>query len=132
MDLGRLEEDWQARVIDIIRRHAVVANQRIGADEQLTAVGRVGELLRIADHGSVEHNLAGGRRLRAKRVALEPSAIIKDERRLLALVGRNEALLADTAVHLTGSRERRESTTLALAAILETMQHWRGRHHMLA
>lgn len=38
-----------------IRRNAIVTDQRVGEREQLAAVGRVGEGLRVAHHAGLKH-----------------------------------------------------------------------------
>ncbi len=41
-------------------RHAVVAHERVGEDDDLAVVARVGHGLLVARHRGVEHHLAGG------------------------------------------------------------------------
>ena len=57
--------------LDVLRVHAVVADERVGHRHDLALVGRVGENLLIPGHRGVETHLATGRRLRAKTRAVE-------------------------------------------------------------
>lgn len=41
-------------------RDPVIANERIGEDEDLAAIGRIGQGFGIADHAGVEDDFAGG------------------------------------------------------------------------
>ena len=60
MDAVALHQQGQAIVTQTSIRYAVVAYQRIGGDQYLSCVTGIGEALRIARHGSVEHHLTDG------------------------------------------------------------------------
>ena len=72
VDVIRLKVLGQAVVVDYrLVGDAVVADEGVGQDEDLTAVRRVGEGLRVADHAGVEHHLAGDRGVGPERPGLE-------------------------------------------------------------
>ena len=60
-----LAHDHRARVdpvrLHVRRRHAVVPDQRVGEDDDLAGVARVGDRLLVAGHRGVEDDLAGAR-----------------------------------------------------------------------
>ena len=59
------------------RIDAVIADERIGHRDDLALVGRVGEDFLVAGHGSVETNLAAGRRPRAKTCAVKNRTVFE-------------------------------------------------------
>lgn len=63
--------------------HTIVADEREGEDEDLPAVGRVGQRLRVADHARVEDELASHALGGAEGDALDDGAILNHERRVL-------------------------------------------------
>src|SRR5262245_752476 len=63
------------------RWDAVIADQWIGEDQNLTGVRWIGQRLDIARHPGVEHNLAANRARGAKRIALEDRAVVQRESR---------------------------------------------------
>ncbi len=65
--------------LDIAVIDAVVADKRVGQDEDLAGVGRIGQHLLIAGHAGAEHDLTIGMPRRAQRVAAEHGAVFKDE-----------------------------------------------------
>ena len=76
VDLLRLEELGQARGgVNVIVRHTIVANERVGEDQDLASVRRVGKALGIAGHGGVEHDLASARMLATERDTLKCRAV---------------------------------------------------------
>lgn len=60
-------------------RDTVVADERVGEDEDLASVRWVRQRLWVADHRSVEDHLAGDRFVSPKRVALHLGAILEHE-----------------------------------------------------
>jgi len=58
LDVGRFEVAEEAALVAGGGRDAVVSNEGLCEDENLAAVGRVGERLRIADEGGREDSLA--------------------------------------------------------------------------
>ena len=62
------------------RRDAVVADQRIGEDDDLARVGGVGDRLLVAGHRGVEDDLAGDRRRRAPQAQpVEPGPVLEQQ-----------------------------------------------------
>jgi hypothetical protein len=62
---------------------AVVADLRIGENDDLAAIGRVGEDFLIAGDGGIENNFAGALSGRSKTDAFEDDAVFQDENCLL-------------------------------------------------
>ena len=62
---------------DVLRVDAVIADERIRHRDDLAFVGRVGENFLIAGHRGVETNLAAGRRLRAKTLAVKNRTVFE-------------------------------------------------------
>ena len=79
MDSLALHEVSQFVVFKGERRHAVVANERIGEHHELASIGGVGQRLGIAGHGGVEHHFACHRPFVAERFAVELCAVIQKE-----------------------------------------------------
>jgi len=77
LDVGRLEVSEQAMLVAGGRGDAVVANQRLGEDEDLAAVGRVGHRLGVSNEGGGEDCLARDVGLSTERLAGEDRAILK-------------------------------------------------------
>ena len=72
MDLLTLKVERQTEfILHVLIRHAVVANERIGEDEDLAAVGGVSECFGVADHSGVEDDFARGGRFGSEGVAFE-------------------------------------------------------------
>ena len=65
--------------LNLLARHSVVAQYRIGGDQYLSLVRGVGEAFWIAGHCSVEHNFAGAGLLITERESLEDGAILEGE-----------------------------------------------------
>ena len=78
----RLKVDAEAKVVLEVGGDAVVADQRERERENLPTVRRVGQRLRVADHGRVEDHLTRGRALSTKGESLEPCAVTQHEGRL--------------------------------------------------
>ena len=58
VDAIGLEVLRQAELVeDVVARHTVVTDQRVGEHEDLAAVRRVRESLRVSHHAGVEHDL---------------------------------------------------------------------------
>ena len=72
--VGAVEAAGRAR-----RGHAVVADQRVGEDEDLAAVRRVGERLDVAGHPGVEDHLAADGPRRPERAAGHLRAVLQQE-----------------------------------------------------
>jgi hypothetical protein len=72
----RLKVSEQAMLISGRRGHAVVADERLGEDEDLTTVRWVGHRLRVADERRGEDGLAGDVGFGAKRLSGEDRPIL--------------------------------------------------------
>ena len=79
VDVRRLEVEREPEVVLLVGGHAVVADEREREHEQLPAVRRVGERLRIPDHRRVEDDLARDAAVGAERRALPPRAVVEHE-----------------------------------------------------
>ena len=77
---------------------AVIADQRIGHRDDLTAIRRIGQHLLITGHRGVETNFADLRALRAKGFAFENATVFESE---------NCAHLAREDARLRGGREKK-------------------------
>ena len=90
--LERIVGDDQSADVDTVRfekaqqtvllrklRNSVVADQRIGRHEDLTAVRRVGQAFGITGHGCVEDDFARNGRFGAEGVPFELSAVLEDQ-----------------------------------------------------
>ncbi len=118
---------------------AIVADLRIGEDDDLAAIGRIGENFLIAGDGGVEDHLACALDRRTKTGALEDRSIFQDENRLLQIsdsykVGALQECAADQrADHFIGPRfgiGSNESEWLAWrgwVVFAERTEFWRGR-----
>jgi hypothetical protein len=76
LDVGRLKVSEQAVLVTGGRGDAIVANQRLGEDEDLPTVGRIGHRFRVSDERGSENCLAGDIGFGAKRLAREDGAIL--------------------------------------------------------
>ncbi len=65
--------------LHVVGRHAVVADQRVGEDDDLAAVAGVGDRLLVAGHRGVEDDLAGGGDRRAGGLAVEAGAVLEQQ-----------------------------------------------------
>ena len=78
-----LAHDHRTRVdavgLHVRGRDAVVADQRVGEDDHLTGVARVGDRLLVARHGGVEHDLPRRDFVRAHGLAVEAGAVLEEE-----------------------------------------------------
>ena len=63
--------------LDVLRRHAVVADLRAGHRDDLSGVGRIGQHFLVAGHARVEHDLAARFAFRAGGGAAEPGAVFQ-------------------------------------------------------
>ena len=66
---------------------AVVADLRVGEDDDLAGIGRIGEDFLIAGDGGIENDFAGAFRGRTKTPALEDGSVFQGENCLLQLSG---------------------------------------------
>jgi hypothetical protein len=76
LDVGRLKVSEQAVLIAGGRGDAVVADQGLGEDENLSTVGRIGHGFRVSDERGGENCLAGDVGFGAERLARENRAIL--------------------------------------------------------
>ncbi len=84
VNLVGLEKLRETRLgVEIIMRHAIVANEWIGEDQDLASVGRIGEALWVARHCGVEDHLASTGVVAAERDTLEGGAVFEHEPNLL-------------------------------------------------
>jgi hypothetical protein len=60
---------------------SVIANLRVGEDDNLAGVGRIGENFLIAGHGRIENDLAGPLGGRTKTLAFEDRAVFQGQDR---------------------------------------------------
>ena len=76
---------------------AVVADLRIGQDNNLAAVGRVGEDLLVSGDGCVKDHFTGALNGRTKASALEDGSIFQDQDCLLQRLGSSDQVGAHSA-----------------------------------
>jgi hypothetical protein len=68
----------QVELVSLVGGNTVVADQRLGEDEDLATVRRVGHGLWVADEGGGEHSLARDVGIGAESLALEDRTILRD------------------------------------------------------
>src|SRR5690606_749892 len=65
--------------LDVQRVHAGIADVRIGEGDDLLAVGKIGEYLLVAGHGSVEHHLSHRDAIGADGCSPKHAAVLEHE-----------------------------------------------------
>jgi hypothetical protein len=78
LDVGRLEVSEQAMLIACRGRDAVVADQGLSEDENLSTIGWVGHRFRVPDERGGEDSFAGDVGFCAERLARENGAILSE------------------------------------------------------
>lgn len=76
LDVGRLEIAEKAKFVTGVRRHAIVADQWLGEDKNLTTVGRVRHRLWVTNEGSGENGFTRDVRLGTERFPVEDRSIL--------------------------------------------------------
>ena len=71
--------DVGARRFVIVAAGSVVADLRVGEDDDLAGIGRIGEYFLIAGEGGIEDDFAGPLGGRTKTPALEDGAVFQGE-----------------------------------------------------
>ena len=61
------------------RRHPVVAGERVGQDQYLSAVGGIRQRLDITGHAGIEHYFANDRRAGSEALAGKAGAVFEDK-----------------------------------------------------
>lgn len=79
LNVGRLEVLEQVPLVTLVRRHAIVSNEWLREDENLTSVGRVGHGLGVTDKGGSEDGLSTNIGIGTKGLALENGTILEAE-----------------------------------------------------
>jgi hypothetical protein len=77
LNVGRFEVSEQAMLVARVGRNPVVADQRLGEDEDLATVGGVGHGLGIPNQGCGKDGLAGDVGLCTKGHSFEDGAVLK-------------------------------------------------------
>lgn len=77
LDVRGLEVLEEVVLVALVGRDAVVANQRLGEDEDLTSVGGIGHRLGVADEGSREDSLARDVGVGTEGLTLEDGTILR-------------------------------------------------------
>jgi hypothetical protein len=81
LNVGRLEVLEQVPLVTLVRRHAIVSNEWLREDENLTSVGRVGHGLGVTDKRGSEDGLSTNVGVGTKGLALENGTIPNGEGR---------------------------------------------------
>jgi hypothetical protein len=92
VDFARLEVSWQIAeelIHGLARGNTIVSDKRESDDEDLAAVRRIRDGLRIANHTRLEDQLSSNALLSTKAVALEGGAIFKLEADEAIILGAN-------------------------------------------
>mmetsp|Transcript_3258 Transcript_3258/g.5531 ORF Transcript_3258/g.5531 Transcript_3258/m.5531 type:complete len:870 (+) Transcript_3258:2518-5127(+) len=98
LDLVALVELGNSELIFLVTRHTVVANERVGEDENLATVRRVSERLRVADHTGVEDNLSSDALVSTEGESRDLQTVLKGELGS-SIRGLEAGLLAFTGDH---------------------------------
>lgn len=76
LEMGRLEVFQETILVPLVRGDTIVSNERLGEDENLATVGRIGKSLGISNEGSREDGFPGSVRTGTEGLSVEDRTVL--------------------------------------------------------